>query len=78
MENPLVTLLREAIRESALLSDKELHDDMVRRGVIDEQGNVLKRIPQPPWEEQSNGDETPTAAEKPRKRRQRKARPAQE
>ncbi len=50
-ENLLIQRLREAIRKRALKSPQERHDEMVRRGVIDEKGNVLLRMPEPPTPE---------------------------
>lgn len=47
-EDLLLQLLREGLRKWAAKSPQERFDEMVRRGVIDEQGNVLKRAPEPP------------------------------
>jgi hypothetical protein len=47
-EDLLVQRLREAIRRRAKKSPQERFDEMVRRGVIDEKGRVLLRVPQPP------------------------------
>jgi hypothetical protein len=47
-EDLLIQRLREAIRKRGALSPQERFDEMVRRGVIDEKGNVLLRAPEPP------------------------------
>lgn len=47
-ENLLIQRVREAIRKWAALPPQERFDEMVRRGVIDEKGNVLLRFPEPP------------------------------
>jgi hypothetical protein len=47
-EDLLIQRLREGLRKWAAKSPQERFDEMVRRGVIDEQGNVLKRAPEPP------------------------------
>jgi hypothetical protein len=47
-EDLLLQRVREAIRKRAAKSPQERFDEMVRRGVIDEKGNVLLRFPEPP------------------------------
>jgi hypothetical protein len=47
-EDLLIERLREAIRRWGELPPQERFDEMVRRGVIDEKGRVLKRAPEPP------------------------------
>jgi hypothetical protein len=59
-DEEMIEELREALRR---WNDRpqELWDELVRRGVIDKEGNVLVRMPEPP-------DQPPTD----RKKRQRK------
>ena len=47
-EDLRIQRLREAIRKWGDLPPEERHAEMVRRGVIDEKGRVLKRMPEPP------------------------------
>ncbi len=47
-EDLLIQRVREALRKWDALSPQERFDEMVRRGVIDEKGRVLKRLPEPP------------------------------
>jgi hypothetical protein len=47
-EDLLIQLIREAIRERAKLPAEVRFQEMVERGVIDEKGNVLLRMPEPP------------------------------
>jgi hypothetical protein len=47
-DEPWLEALREAVRKLKDRSPEEAWDDMVRRGVIDEEGNVLLRMPEPP------------------------------
>jgi hypothetical protein len=47
-DEPWLEDLREAVRRMSELSPDEFWDDMVRRGIIDEEGRVLIRMPQPP------------------------------
>lgn len=56
-EDLLIRRLREAIRRQAALSPQERFDDMVRRGVIDGKGRVLKRVPQLPRRRKKAGPE---------------------
>ena len=58
------------------MTDEEhdaIMDEMVREGIIDEEGNVLKRLPEPPdWLTQANGRTKPEAKpEKPTKKSKR-------
>jgi hypothetical protein len=47
-EDPLIRLLREAIRDYAKVPPEERLQALVRRGIIDEKGRVLVRMPEPP------------------------------
>jgi hypothetical protein len=47
-EDLLIQRAREALRKWAAKSPQERFDEMVRRGVIDAKGRVLKRCPVPP------------------------------
>lgn len=51
----LVQQLEEALRRRGARPPEERFRDMVARGVIDEQGNVLLRYPMPPEEPATNG-----------------------
>ena len=44
----IVQLMREAIRKGALKSPQQRFKEMVELGVIDKEGNVLLRVPEPP------------------------------
>lgn len=47
-EDLLIQRVREAMRKWAALTPQERFEEMVRRGVIDRKGRVLKRCPEPP------------------------------
>lgn len=47
-EDLLVQRMREAAREWAKLPPEERFRRMVERGIIDEKGNVIVRMPEPP------------------------------
>jgi hypothetical protein len=47
-EDLLIQRIREAIRERAKLPPEVRFQEMVDLGVIDEKGNVLRRMPEPP------------------------------
>jgi hypothetical protein len=47
-EDLLIQRLREAIRKRSRKPPEEQLEAMVRRGIIDEKGNVLVRMPEPP------------------------------
>lgn len=47
-DDPFIERIREAIRKRAALSPQERFDQMVERGIIDEKGRVLVRMPEPP------------------------------
>ncbi len=47
-EDLFIQRVREAIRKGAAKSPQEAHDELVRRGIIDEKGRVLVRMPEPP------------------------------
>ena len=44
----VIQRVREAIRKRALMSPEARFQQMIDRGVIDEKGNVLLRMPEPP------------------------------
>ena len=52
-------MMWEALQEWAKLPFEEQHAEMVRRGVIDDQGRVLLRMPEPP--PNGNGQDQSTA-----------------
>src|ERR1700677_1064949 len=52
--------LREALQRRRLLSPEEHWQKLVEAGIIDEQGQVLKRAPEPPEDSNKNGN-TPDA-----------------
>jgi len=45
---PWLEALREAVRKFSEKPDDEIWDEMVRDGIIDEEGRVLIRMPEPP------------------------------
>jgi hypothetical protein len=47
-DDDLYEKLREAVRKQSQRPAQEIWDEMVQRGAIDEEGNVLLRMPQPP------------------------------
>ena len=47
-DEQLIEELRESIRRRSQRPPQELWDELIRRGVIDDQGNVLLRMPEPP------------------------------
>lgn len=47
-DDDLIEGMREAVRKLQEKSPEELWDELVRRGAIDSEGNVLLRMPQPP------------------------------
>ncbi len=47
-EDPYLQQLRDALASYALKSPRERLDALIRRGIIDEQGNVLVRMTVPP------------------------------
>jgi hypothetical protein len=52
----------------------EITAEMIRDGIMDEDGNVLKRFPEPPdWLTQGNGRPARSKPEKPAKKRPRKS-----
>ncbi len=56
-EDLLIQRLRQAIRRQAALSPQERFEAVVRRGVIDRKGRVLKRVPQPPRSRKKAGSD---------------------
>jgi hypothetical protein len=47
-DNLLIQKLKEAIRRRRDMPDEEWFQEMVQRGVLDEKGRVLIRMPEPP------------------------------
>jgi hypothetical protein len=47
-EDPLIQAMRDAIRKYAKIPPEERHRALVERGIIDEKGRVLVRMPEPP------------------------------
>lgn len=47
-DEPWIEELREAVRRDSERPAEEIWDDLVLQGIIDEEGNVLIRMPQPP------------------------------
>jgi hypothetical protein len=47
-EDLLVQAMREAIKEYAKVPPEEQHRALVERGIIDEKGRVIVRMPEPP------------------------------
>lgn len=70
MGEPLrVDELREATRTITDEEHEEIIAEMVAEGILDEDGNVLKRFPEPPWLAEDNGHVKNGAAPgKPKKR----------
>ncbi len=55
-EDYALKLLKEAIRAWRARPPEERFQERVRRGAIDEQGNLLIRMPQPPEEPTKNSE----------------------
>ena len=53
--------LREAIHRRSQKPADEWFQDLIQRGVIDEKGNVLVRVPQPPGTEEDSVAPPPAA-----------------
>ena len=68
-----ISRIKERLRKQTDAEFDAIWDEMVRDGIIDHEGNVLKKIPEPPeWLTQTNGRTKPRPnTEKPAKKAKR-------
>jgi hypothetical protein len=69
----LIESMKAAIRSLENMSDEEWFAEMQAAGVLDAEGNVLKRMPEPPKDEAADGRRT--RGQRPAKRRKGPRRP---
>jgi len=60
-EDFLAQKLREAVQRRSLKPPDEHWRELIEAGIIDEQGQVLKRAPEPPEDSNNNGDTSAAA-----------------
>jgi hypothetical protein len=61
----IIQQIRKALRAMDELSPEEWFAEMERHGILDAEGNVLRRMPEPP--EESKANKKPPRRRKPRK-----------
>jgi tRNA(Phe) wybutosine-synthesizing methylase Tyw3 len=75
-QKPLAEEMLEALRTATDAEDDAILDEMVKEGIIDEDGRVLKKIPEPPdWLLEASCDGRAPKAEAPTKPAKKAKRP---
>ncbi len=73
LDNRRIQELRESIRSTTDEEMDEIMAELQREGIIDENWQVLKRMPAPPWKREVDGETKKPANARKRKPRRRSA-----